>query len=54
MKPYNAFDAAGIPRDTILDNNLILATTDDLVFFTRADLIVYPGLKLDEWMEGEL
>lgn len=48
----NACRKIGIPIDTKLDHNLIMATTDDdIIFFSRADLIIYPGLKLDKYME---
>jgi len=47
----NACRRIGIPVDTQLDHNLIFATTEDgIVFFTRADLIVYPELDLAKYM----
>lgn len=42
----------GIPVDTKMDCNLFFATTEDgICFFTRGDLLIYPGLKLGEYLE---
>jgi len=42
---------AGIPVDTKLDCRVMIGTTDDgIIFFSRVDLIVYPGQKF-LWMK---
>lgn len=51
----NACRIIGIPIDTKFDLRLIAATTEDgIIFYTRADLLIYPGLKLDLWMKDNL
>lgn len=48
----NACRKIGIPIDTKLDDRVMIGTTEDdgIIFFSRVDLILYPGQKF-LWME---
>jgi len=51
----SACKKVGIPVDTKFDLRLVVATTEDgIIFYSRADLLIYPGLKLDLWMKENL